>query len=344
MSEFKKYNTIEHLKSGISISTHTGCTLGCPYCLLHAGEAEPKVTATGTPEQLVSALLAKDSLFLDGMTPIFINNRSDPFLPEVRNSTIHLLSLLAEAKTRSPIVLVSKLLPNTPLFGLCKSLRILFFYSYSNIPEDANYRMLQSLEQFDGLVPQESRFHYFRPVIHGKNDDPAAMGNVIRMFSSAGFRASVISGIRITRENARFVGTAMKAETGAHKILDDTLFLQLQRLPGLRQDYMLFRHTSCAIDSFLHRRNRLGYYGRMSHCSAACPNQTNCASDVCFSSRAYTEIAERFPDMQFLTNDGGINITSPVSQEITAFLKNAYGMHVQAEHEVLSPSEEVFQK
>lgn len=39
--------------------------------------------------------------------------------------------------------------------------------------------------------------------------------------------------------------------------------------------------------------------------------------------------------------DRGITIETPVSQEVTAFLKNAYGVRVSAKELLLSPSEEV---
>ena len=107
MSDSRSFQSIEHLKSGLSISTQIGCPLSCDYCLLHAGSDDGNVIKTiTTANDLVDKLTQPQTLFLNGMTPLFINNRTDPFLPEVAEHTFHILDQLIDRKICSPVVLV----------------------------------------------------------------------------------------------------------------------------------------------------------------------------------------------------------------------------------------------
>ena len=107
---------IEHLKSGLAISTHMGCPLGCSYCVLDTiPDYGTGVKRLAAPEDLVKKILDDEVLYLDGMTPIIINNRTDPFLPDVEPDTMVLLQLLSERKIKSPVILISKIIPKRSL-------------------------------------------------------------------------------------------------------------------------------------------------------------------------------------------------------------------------------------
>lgn len=343
MSDSCSFQAIEHLKSGLSISTQVGCPLSCAYCLLHAGRDEGNVIKTiTTANDLVGKLMQPETLFLNGMTPLFINNRTDPFLPEVAEHTFHILDLLIDRKICSPVVLVSKLIPPLSLRDYFESLPLMFIYSYSALKEDVNYLDIRQAERLTQLLPAGHLYHYMRPIIPGKNDSPDILLKAIRTFGEAGFSGSIVSGVRITQGNRSYLGDAA-GEPSAHKLLEPGAFCSLLHDTVLSAlQYPLFRHTSCAIDSFMRRRNRLGYYHCDGHCDLNCKNGIHCASPSYLSPSSHNQIAERFPDMKFTyAVDQGITIETPVSQEVTAFLKNAYGVRVSANELLLSPSEEV---
>ena len=88
---------IEHLKSGLSVSTHIGCPMGCPYCVLSKlNEFKKKPERSMTPEKIIETLKKKSTLFLNEKTPLLINNRTDPLLPAVIDDTMRLLELFVE--------------------------------------------------------------------------------------------------------------------------------------------------------------------------------------------------------------------------------------------------------
>lgn len=340
MFEKIKYPIIEHLKSGISVSTHIGCTLGCPYCLLYAGDKEKSIHQIADAKKLVEQLELPKALFLNGQTPIIVNNRTDPFLPQVYSSTKELLDKLIEKKITSPVVLISKLFPAFSLYEYCKKLHLLFFYSYSGLAEDINFNCLDKLNNLKKVIPLSNCIHYLRPIIENHNNDKRYLCEVLSRFAKTGFAGSVISGFRITSGNMSYAEKTSVKYNGDHKIIEASLFNDLAEC--MHHDYPsynLYRHTSCAIDSFMKRANRLLYFNKSNACNPFCPNKSNCDKQSLISKRKVEHIRERFPNLDINTCENGINIKGQVSQEVVAFIKNAFGISVNAEQLILSPSE-----
>lgn len=335
---------IEHLKSGLSVSTHVGCTMSCSYCVLsslHGFENGPRQDAQ--PEQLVQNLLSGRELFVNGQTPLILNNRTDPMLPSVQKATRELLEALAEAGITSPVLLISKFPPNPWLTPYFDRLRLMYIYSYSNLPGDFNHRLLEEhLKQIREYVPRESRFHYFRPIIPGQNDDPDRMLECLEKFRDAGFSGTVMTGLRITANNRNLIDAAATYDP-QHKLLQRGLYPEiLKRMAQAGIDYPVFRHTSCAIGAFLKRGCKLRYFGREDHCDPRCANAARCAlGGGVEPEQLMAQLSARFgPDFraEFQT-DSILTIHSEITQEQSAFLKNAYGIGVEARNMVLSPSE-----
>lgn len=335
---------IEHLKSGLSISTHVGCTMSCSYCVLsslHGFENGPRQDAQ--PEQIVQALLSGRELFLNGQTPLIVNNRTDPMLPSVQNATRALLEALADAGITSPVLLISKFPPTALPTHYFDRLSLMYIYSYSNLPGDFNHRLVgEHLKHIQQCVPKESRFHYFRPIIPGQNDDPNRMLDCLEMFRDAGFSGTVMTGLRITANNRNLIDTSASFDP-QHKLLERGLYSEILKLiaeEGI--NYPVFRHTSCAIGAFLKKSCKLRYFQREDHCDPQCVNASHCAVGGCQKpERLLPELSAKFgPDFQaeFL-NDAVLTVYSEITQEQSAFVKNAYGIGVEAQHMVLSPSE-----
>ncbi len=155
---------IEHLKSGLSVSTHVGCTMSCSYCVLSGfNDFKNGPQQNALPEHIVESLLSGEELFLNGQTPLIINNRTDPMLSEVQNATYTLLTELSHAGITSPVLLISKFPPTALLTPYFDQLSLMYIYSYSNLPGDFNFRLVDAhLKQIQQYVPPESRFQRSR--------------------------------------------------------------------------------------------------------------------------------------------------------------------------------------
>lgn len=334
---------IEHLKSGLSVSTHIGCPMGCPYCVLSKlNEFKKKPERSMTPEKIIETLKKKSTLFLNEKTPLLINNRTDPLLPAVIDDMMRLLELFVEESVRSPILIISKFPSDASLKHFFEKLNLLYIYSYSNIEADFNYGNLKcDLEIISENVPEDSRFHYFRPIIPGYNDDLDQMIKILKQFSLYRFSGSIITGLRVTSENRRLVPGLMGYDPH-HKLIEPDLYDRILSLLAIqRLNYPVYRHTSCMIAAHGKKRCQLLYFRRIHHCSDRCGNYKNCGrmeeKDFAGIKR---ELEGKFGNGFICeTEEDALVIHSPVSQERVAYIKNAYGIKVQAKEILLSPSE-----
>lgn len=334
---------IEHLKSGLSISTHVGCQMGCSYCVLSKLES----FKTGPqkiiePQKIVEVLDSESSLFLNGATPLLINNRTDPLLADVLNDTIELLKCLEEKQVVSPIIIISKFAPPLVLREYFERNNLIYIYSYSNIDTDFNYnKMHHDLIKIKESVPKSHRYHYFRPIIPGRNDNIDAIIQLLNLFYENEFAGSVITGLRVTSENRKLIDLNTSFDPH-HKLIQAELFSKIhQKLEenGLR--YPLYRHTSCAIANFMREKNKLLYFGKKNHCFESCDNYLVCKKNYTLNAEnVISDLKRKFGnDFLFEYNENTINVISDISQEAIAYIKNAYGIKVNAESVILSPSE-----
>lgn len=334
---------IEHLKSGLSLSTHVGCAMSCSYCVLSGlDDFQDGPVEVCEPEQLITRLLSGRELFKNGKTPLILNNRTDPLLHQVVPYTVRLLDLMEVHRITSPILLISKFAPGDELRPYFRKLPLMYIYSYSNLPTDFNYGCLdEDLKQIEKVVPKGQRYHYFRPIIPGRNDDLDGIVDCIRKFQTYDFSGSIMTGLRLTEQNQRLLMDTVKYDT-QHKFMKEGMYSAVLRsLADTGMEYMVYRHTSCAIASFLHTCCSLGYYGKPEHCYVGCINAKNCSGMQRQNAQnLLNELTDKFGtafDAHF--EDEILVINSSVTQEQTAFIKNAFGIRVLAKHVVLSPSE-----
>lgn len=335
---------IEHLKSGLSISTHVGCTMKCSYCVLSSlNDFSNGPIHDAEPQCIVDALLSGKELFENGETPLIVNNRTDPMLPSVQADTCTLLDCLVNAQVTSPVLLISKFPPTQRMHAYFQKLPLMFIYSYSGLASDFNYKLLEEhLEKIVDIVPEKSRYHYYRPIIPGQNDDTAEILKLLETFERYKFSGSIMTGLRVTAQNQALIDSST-AYDPRHKLLQKGLYLDvLDQLTQNGRNYPVYRHTSCAVACFLKKRCKLGYFRRNDHCNLNCSNFRFCAEIPPRSQEWITAVMEaRFGknfDYRF-DEDGLLEVYSPITQEQVAFLKNAFGIRVQANQIVLSPSE-----
>lgn len=336
--------SIEYLKSGLSVNTHVGCGLGCSYCILTTSidQFPHHPVCINSAKDIYERISANNSLFVDGLTPIYINNRTDPFLPTVMESTYEVLELFSRHNISSPIILISKLAPDQRFRKYCQDLNILFFYTYSgltgldyNSDDNINKRNLADILK---NVPFKNRYHYLRPLIPGYNDSPSKIESILKLMGSK-FRATVAGGIRVNNDNAETFGIAEYDKH--HKLLAHTAWEMMSEI-ARRRDLIVLRHTSCAISVHMEMPNKLRYFNNPYHCAMEkCTNFKHCAHRYTFNKSLIEHLIEQRTSAHFIWNgDAELVFTDPVEQELIAFLKSTFGLSAKANRIILSPSEQ----
>lgn len=336
--------SIEYLKSGLSVNTHVGCGLGCTYCILTTSidEFPHQPVCINSATTIYERITSNNSLFVNGLTPIYINNRTDPFLPSVIDNTYDVLDLFSAHKISSPIILISKLAPDYRFTNYCQKLNILFFYTYSglsgldyNSNKDINEK---NLTQILETVPFENRYHYLRPLIPGYNDSLSKIDSVLELVANK-FRSTVAGGVRVNNENAITFGISEYDKH--HKLLSHITWDQVQEL-AKRRSYMVLRHTSCAISVHMKKNNKFQYFGTPYHCILEnCENYEYCAHKCAINRLLITKTIQQKTSSCFVWNENSeVIFTDSVEQELIAFLKSTYGISAKATKIILSPSEQ----
>ena len=337
--------SIEFLKSGLSVNTHIGCNLGCKYCVLSTsiGKFPKKPKPVKYPKTIIKYIMNTNSYFVNGYTPIYINNRTDPFLPEVIESTYELLELFVVKKIRSPIMIISKLAPDKRFYRLCEQLNILYFYTFANLKGiDYNSNDLinnSNLEKIKDNVPFRNRFHYYRPIIPGYNDSIKVFNDTVVKIKDI-FNTTIIGGIRVNDINSKQFNIASFDRN--HKYFDNASFEDIV-LAGLNHSHHIVRHTSCAIALFMESNNKLNYFGKKGHCCMeVCLNYENCSSSVVKIDYQLIEsiIQSNYSGRYEWSDLRHINFYDSIHQEFVAFLKTTFGISISTSEVILSPSEQ----
>lgn len=337
-----KQLTYEFLKSGLSINTHIGCSLRCAYCVLDNIDNFPQVPKmVERPETLITQI-ENGLLYIEGLTPIYVNNRSDPFLPEVIEDTYKVLELLQDRLIRSPIILITKLAPDDRITKLFDNLNLIIIYTYANLKGmDYNSNIninKRNIEKIQYYVPRENRFHYYRPIIPGFNDDSESFIETIEV-TGRYFNTTVIGGVRILNNNFFLQNRMNYSKT--HKLLDQSIFQELS-ITAQRYGVNIVRHTSCAVAIFMNYSNKLGYFGNELHCNSFCKNYGNCKKKYNYTDEHLKIIINCLTEAKYEIKYGHVKFLSPISQEIISLLRASLGISVEANEILLSYSEKLF--
>ena len=336
--------SIEHLKSGLSINTHIGCPLGCKYCVLDSLESFPKSPVyIKSAKDLVDSLYSGGVVYLPNLTPLYVNNRTDPFLPSVIDSTYDVLSELENRNCASPILLITKMSPDSRITHFCNRLNLLIFYSFANLPGwdyNSDPQILKNnLRKLVEYIPRKNLFHYYRPIIPRVNDH---YDSLVQVMEEVGrfFRATCFGGIRITRCNQDLIGITKYDKK--HKYLQDNVNQTIKSLSS-NTDTIVFRHTSCVISYFMGRRNPFGYFNNETHCfGKQCVNYHLCNCDISYLDIGILENSiQKITNTSFSVNNKRIVFDGPVSQEAIACIRNAFGLDIVANQIILCPSEQM---
>ena len=344
--------SIEHLKSGLSISTHIGCYLGCKYCILSSTDnfkAGPMHCAT--PEDIMEHLMSGTVPYVRNQTPILINNRTDPFLPEVQGSTYEMLELLHRNGVLSPLLLITKMAPDARITSFFTKLNIMVCYTYAGLPEGIDYNSISSINQKNldtlyAFTPKDSRYLYYRPIIPGLNDNINKFDEVVKSIGR-NFNTIIIGGVRILPHNEVQIQTILKDKPNSieynHKYFKHSFFCEAVNV-ARKYDVNLVRHTSCAIAFHMKYKSRLQYFGKNNECNPYCLNYSICVGSCTTSNKKsnLTAFLDAHIQNEYSIHGDSIKIRGRVDQELISCIRNSFGVAITADAIELSPSEKSF--
>jgi len=335
----KKILTVDYLKSALSINTTLGCSLNCKYCIVsEISEKVPK--RISTPEKVVTELLSH-KFFIKDLTPIVINNKTDPLLPSVKKDTFKILRLLQEKNIRNPRMIISKLelLPEDLIFLEEINEPVFFIVSYSNLENPIELGNFKSQKRTLNVLKQRKRvksLHYWRPLIRGLNDSEESILEVLNNVKEA-CDGSIISGIRITKnvENCmKKYGAIFSDWEGDvnHKHLPKDIQEKIIQIKNKYfKNYPIYRHTSCGINATLNRLDwGFNFLKDCSHCMINCKNKMNCILNKPDVEDVKEKMLKIDLNEGFNINDDCIYIEGEITQDERAFLLHSLKFPIKA--------------
>lgn len=339
---------IEYLKSGISVSTDSGCHIGCKYCIVSEFSQGLSLVHM-SPEYIVDEM-CKYPLYNE-FAPIIINNRTDPFLATAKDNTFRLLEILDERNIPNPRVIISKLLVGDEHTQLLSSLKYptFLFRTFSGMSQ--NIEPTSTVKHLERICDENIRLkkyknihtvHYWRPIIPNINSGHEIL-EMILGHVSASFDCSVVSGIRVT-QNLYNILTNLGADLSGwngdtnHKYLDEEIYsLILTLRDKYVPKYRIFRNTSCAISTLMGVPDfNLNFYkGRFCR---NCPNKKICETHV------PRQPGKAIDNLEYTLEGDTMKIKSPVSQEQISYIKHSFGCCVDADKILKQKSELLLEK
>ena len=339
---------IEYLKSGISVSTDSGCNIGCKYCIV--SEFSHGQSLIRLSPEYVADEICKYPLYNE-YTPIIINNRTDPFLAAAKDNTFRLLEILDERNVPNPRVIISKLLLGEKHMPLLLNLKYptFLFRTFSGMPQ--NIEPTSTIKHLEKTCEENARLkgcknlytvHYWRPIVPNINSAPELLKEILG-FVSGSFDCSVVSGIRVT-QNLYKVLTNLGADLSRwngdmnHKYLDCEIFSSILELRDVHvPEYPIFRNTSCAISTLMRVPDfNLNFY-KGKFCKN-CPNKRICDMHV------PRQPSKDFDNIEYTLDDKTMRVKTPISQEQISCIKHRFGYSVEADKVLKQKSELLLEK
>jgi hypothetical protein len=189
-----------------------GCSFGCAYCF-RADEQRESVDwfLNGRPtkvldEDTVIERLGRHPLFVPGVTQLGLHTATtEPFLPQVRESTFRLLDLLEEKGWGNDVMIITKHFVrdmDVERLASYRAFRILLFLTYNAAPAEMETmgaspgfqeRRQRTVEMLTDH-PQLSAAHYYRPIVPGWNDSDEQIADALLFGEPLGL--TVIGGLK----------------------------------------------------------------------------------------------------------------------------------------------------
>lgn len=321
-------NPIDYRKSGLSLNHIVGCPLDCSYCVRHIFDSYDMRTpkAIMSDDEAVAALLSHN-FFQRNITPLQLFNRAtDPFLPNVKPHTFHVLNLLDQQRINNHVLLITRYHVNTEDCHFLNSLiflRVTVLVTYSGIddakiePVNSNIAVKSLKTLYENAVKYKV-IMYWRPIIPGVNDSDRHIERAIYVAKYC--HAIATTGLFFRQQMVEhFDKEGIEKpydEIARRKILPQVQEgLVLSRLIEARlldsQVAPIFRKTSCAI-SYAHRApDYNGHYGIREICDI-CPE-----SQVAICANSWT--VPSISKVSATASKVGINQIPTISDQAVSF-------------------------
>ncbi len=354
MNTLMEEKAIEYLKSGISINTQLGCNIGCKYCIV--GEFQKIIEKTFLSDILVKTLI--QHRFYHMNIPIFINNRSEPLLNNLKYDTLKILKILKDKHIKNPKIIISKLTFGDNIdYDLLNNNNVFLFRTLSGMPKQveptSTNENLKKIVEENKLLKKYTDIkivQYWRPIVRGLNSDSKILEELFIQVNN-NFDGSVVSGIRLTHNlkkilegyGANFYDWNGKTD---HKFLPLDIWNDIKNIKDkINKNYLLFRNTSCAISYFLNKSDyNLNYLKEknIENCKK-CLNYNNCfSSKKIFDKNLIIECLNRIGrNIDYKLNADVIEIYSDIYQDELSFIKQVTGYKINAKYILKSGSEKV---
>ncbi|QMU78277.1 hypothetical protein GXW83_23800 [Streptacidiphilus sp. PB12-B1b] len=189
-----------------------GCSFGCVYCF-RADEQRESVDwfLNGRPTQVIEEeavieRLERHPLFIPGLTQIGLHTATtEPFLPQVRESTFRLLDLLEERGWGNDVMIITKHFvrdKDVERLSGYRSFQIMLFLTHNAAPAEMETmgaapgflaRKQRTVELLAGH-PRLLAAHYYRPIVPGWNDGDEQIAEALSFGEPLGL--TVIGGLK----------------------------------------------------------------------------------------------------------------------------------------------------
>ena len=287
------------------LNPYLGCNFGCVYCFRSPEQSSStEWFLKGTPinvtsEEEIIDTLVDHPLFFAHTTQLGMHTATtDPFLPQVKESTFRLLALLEQRRLRNDVMIITKYyltredIERLETFSNSNILLLLTFNSNpAEIePTGASKAFVQkrwdTLELLNENAQHTLWGHYYRPIARGWNDSEEQITQALLYGEATG--VSVLGGLKYidgldkyleARDAPRPVGE-YSADT---KTLDPQVLDRIFRIhEKLGLTSILVGDQSCGLTVLLSRRKLTpnvealkmydaAYPGRAAGCMGRCP-------------------------------------------------------------------------
>lgn len=347
-------NLIEYLKSSISISSYSGCTINCKYCILSSLKNRLDVVKVFDEEQLVEDLF-QNKFFVKDFTPVTINNRTDPFLNKiVKESTFKILDCFEKKNIKNPLIIITKGYLNED--DICKlktySCNLHIFYTYSGISETLENRVekiqIKTMERLASLN-NIKLVHYYRPIIEGINTSDEIINHVSQIATKF-FNTSVVSGVRINshlknvfkNENLKFL---LQPDSEHKIILEETYNKIKDTLLKYNDNHLCFKKTSCCISVLNNQVDYNSNFYTEKKCSKDCINYNLCHKSKGTTNDEFKKLLENIDkNYAFEIKDSEIIVHGELDQEEKIYLVHNSKMKIRPTKLKKCSSEELLSK
>jgi DNA repair photolyase len=332
----RHYRVISYHDTWISVDPIRGCPYQCVYCILrYNGNTGRRSEQMVSPDECVKSLL-EYPLFVRGHTPLAVGNETDMLHSSNVDYLVDLLAEMRAARIDNPIVLITK----APLFE--RSLQriravsdqhLIFFLSYSGLGPRYEPNFTDNQLRGNFRVAKANGFpvvHYWRPLLP-ENTTVTSIREMLSFVSSVA-DATVFIGLKlhpqltrvITQDGVLVVPDQLQDQKGEW-IEAETIKRIYYEASRICPEYPLYRHTSCALASVLHRPNHTATVYRKDICPPSqCPlaQRQICEAARCVPSE--TKIAQVLAllgrNISFVLHHNRVFIEGEVNQEEFAFL------------------------